>query len=105
VQHNRDTGPRDNPVVMFSNSLGTDLRIWDGVAAGLAKNFHLVLYDKREHGLSDAPTPPQLDRDLANLIPGARFALIEESGHLPCIERPERVAACLQDFFREVQIV
>ena len=56
--HYAQTGPKDGPVLVFSNSLGTDFRIWDDVVAGLSDRFHIVTYDKRGHGLSgigDAP--------------------------------------------------
>lgn len=58
VIHYSDTGPREAPALVFSNSLGTDFRIWDAVAERLDSNFRLVRYDKRGHGLSDAPPAP-----------------------------------------------
>jgi 3-oxoadipate enol-lactonase len=48
-------GPEDGPVVLFSNSLGTDFRIWDGVLEQLPAGLRIVRYDKRGHGLSDMP--------------------------------------------------
>jgi 3-oxoadipate enol-lactonase len=48
----RGTESRRPPIV-FVNSLGTDLRIWDAVADDLAGDFPVLLYDKRGHGLSD----------------------------------------------------
>jgi 3-oxoadipate enol-lactonase len=44
-----------NPTVVFANSLGTDFRIWQEVAAGLVPDYQVILYDKRGHGLSDCP--------------------------------------------------
>ncbi|WP_048649284.1 3-oxoadipate enol-lactonase [Nitratireductor soli] len=58
VLHHEVRGPADGPVLVFSNSLGTDFRIWDAVAARLANNYRLVLYDKRGHGLSEATPQP-----------------------------------------------
>ncbi|WP_224814382.1 3-oxoadipate enol-lactonase [Hasllibacter sp. MH4015] len=52
------TGPEDGPPVVFANSLGTDLRLWDGVVARLPGGLRLIRYDKRGHGLSDCPAPP-----------------------------------------------
>lgn len=43
-------------------------------------------------GDRDASTPPELMRELSGLIPGARYAEIAGTRHLPCIERPEEVA-------------
>lgn len=56
--HVRDHGPRDGRVVMFSNSLGTDLRVWDLLIPLLPKDLRIVRYDKRGHGLSDCPDAP-----------------------------------------------
>lgn len=44
--------------MVFSNSLGTDLRLWDKVIPRLPQSLHLVRYDKRGHGLSDCPPAP-----------------------------------------------
>lgn len=46
------------PHVVFVNSLGSDLRIWDDVVDRLGDRIRAVRYDKRGHGLSDAPSPP-----------------------------------------------
>jgi len=40
------------PVLVFSNSLGTDLRIWDEVIAALPPTWTILCYDKRGHGLT-----------------------------------------------------
>ncbi len=49
----RDDGPRDGVPVVFSNSLGTDLRAWDPLLPHLREGLRLVRYDKSGHGLSD----------------------------------------------------
>ena len=43
----------DGVPVVFLNSLGTDLRIWDGVIARLDPAIPVLGLDKRGHGLSD----------------------------------------------------
>lgn len=48
-------GPEGAPVLVLANSLGTDARIWDDVTARLQDHYRIVAYDKRGHGLSDAP--------------------------------------------------
>ncbi len=53
--HVLDQGPKDGRVVVFSNSLGTDLRVWDRVVALLPAGLRVIRYDKRGHGLSDCP--------------------------------------------------
>lgn len=50
--HFHDGGQAGRPVV-FANSLGTDLRLWDAVLPLLPDDLRLVRYDKRGHGLSD----------------------------------------------------
>ena len=45
--------------ILFSNSLGTDLRIWDAVVEMLGDGVRTIRYDTRGHGLSehgDAPS-------------------------------------------------
>jgi 3-oxoadipate enol-lactonase len=70
VLHYSDTGPRpDAPTLVFSNSLGTDLRAWDRLTALLAGRFRIVRYDKRGHGLSQAtPAPYRIDDHMSDLI-------------------------------------
>ena len=51
-------GPANKPVIVFSNSLGTDFRIWRDVIVRLAGDFAIVTYDKRGHGLSDVGASP-----------------------------------------------
>lgn len=58
VLHYEVAGSAGLPTIAFSNSLGTDFRIWDGVVRILKPEFRLVRYDKRGHGLSEAPPAP-----------------------------------------------
>ena len=56
-------GPERAPALMLSNSLGTNLHMWDDQAAELATRFRLVRYDSRGHGRSGAPRGPySIDR-------------------------------------------
>lgn len=50
-------------------------------------------------GRQDRWSPLAQNRKLAEAIPGARLAVIEDSGHFSPIERPEAVARALVDFF------
>ena len=54
-------GRESAPVLMLSNSLGTNLHMWDDQARELAKHFRLVRYDRRGHGKSGVPQGPLLD--------------------------------------------
>lgn len=56
--HYRLEGPEGAPWITFSNSLATDLHLWDAQAALLADRFRILRYDTRGHGRSAAPPPP-----------------------------------------------
>lgn len=53
-----DKGPDKGRVVMFANSLGTDLRVRDLMLPYLPEGPRIVCFDNRGHGLSDCPSPP-----------------------------------------------
>lgn len=50
--HLRTEGPEAGPAVVFANSLGTDLRLWDRILPLLPPGLRMIRYDKRGHGLS-----------------------------------------------------
>lgn len=50
----RFDGPADAPVLMLSNSLGTNLSMWDPQIPEWSKHFRILRYDSRGHGLSVA---------------------------------------------------
>lgn len=52
------SGRDDAPVLMLSNSLGTDLHMWDDQAKAFAEHFRLVRYDHGGHGRSIGPQEP-----------------------------------------------
>jgi 3-oxoadipate enol-lactonase len=58
VLYFKDETVREPRAIVFANSLGTDLRIWDDVAAYFAGAFRILRYDLRGHGLSEAPPGP-----------------------------------------------
>lgn len=70
--HYRTAGDPADPCVVFSNSLGTDLRMWDAQAAALAGSFYVVRYDTRGHGQSTRGSAPvtiaRLGRDVTGLL-------------------------------------
>ena len=70
--HYRVDGPSDGPTVVFANSLGTDLRLWDPLLPHLPKGLRIIRYDKRGHGLSSCPPAPYsmgaLIRDTERLL-------------------------------------
>lgn len=50
--NSRVDGPADAPVLVLSNSLGTDLALWDGQMPALTARFRVLRYDTRGHGAS-----------------------------------------------------
>lgn len=70
--HYRIDGDPDGAPVVFANSLGTDLRLWDPIIPLLPKGLKLIRYDKRGHGLSSLTPAPYsmgaLVRDVESLL-------------------------------------
>ena len=71
IHWHEDGDPAGAPVV-FANSLGTDLRLWDMLVPLLPAGLRLIRYDKRGHGLSACPPGPYamgaLVRDAERLL-------------------------------------
>jgi len=71
MHYRLDGDPGGAPIV-FANSLGTDLRLWDQLLPLLPKNLRIIRYDKRGHGLTDCPQAPYsmgtLVRDVEALL-------------------------------------
>lgn len=99
----RVDGPADAPVLLFVNSLGTNVRMWEPQVAPLAEQFRVVRYDSRGHGRSDAPPGPYTLERLALDALALLDALDVEQAHVCglslggmvalwlAIHRPERV--------------
>jgi len=68
--HYRDEGPQDAPALAFSNSLGTDFRIWDRLLPLLPAGWRVIRYDTRGHGLSEAPAHRWSMEDLGDELGG-----------------------------------
>ncbi len=51
-------GPEDGPPVVFSNSLGASLAMWQPQVDALAREFRVIRYDQRGHGASGLPAGP-----------------------------------------------
>src|SRR5216684_1435349 len=56
------------PVIVFSNSLGTNLSMWDPQVSALQGEFRILRYDTRGHGLSAVPPGPYFQQQMANDI-------------------------------------
>ena len=70
--HYEWTGAGHLPVLVFSNSLGTNLRMWDSQVEEFTKHFRLLRYDTRGHGQSQVTPGPysieQLSWDVVRLL-------------------------------------
>lgn len=51
----RIDGPDGAPPLLLSNSLATNLSMWDPQVEALQRSFRVVRYDQRGHGGTDAP--------------------------------------------------
>ncbi len=70
--HCRVDGREDAEWLVFSNSLMTDLSLWDGQVEFLATRFRILRYDQRGHGATEVPEGPatieMLVEDAASLL-------------------------------------
>ena len=71
-------GPADAPVLVLSNSLGTDLGMWDTQIPLWSQHLRVLRYDTRGHGGSLVTEGPysieQLGRDVLALLDGLDIA-------------------------------
>ncbi|CUH43104.1 3-oxoadipate enol-lactonase [Ruegeria atlantica] len=71
IHYRVDGDPGGAPIV-FANSLGTDLRLWDDLLPHLPAGLRIIRFDKRGHGLSSQPPAPYsmgaLVRDTEDLL-------------------------------------
>jgi 3-oxoadipate enol-lactonase len=74
-------GPEGAPWIVFSNSLATNLTMWDEQAAYFKSRFRVLRYDQRGHGGTDVtPGPYTFDLLVADVI-GLFDALSIERAH------------------------
>ena len=80
--HHVVTGCEGAPVVVLSNSMGADLRMWDGTVETLERHFRVVRYDTRGHGQSPSVPGPYSMDDLADDVVALLDTLGVETAHL-----------------------
>ena len=65
-------GQEGAPWLTFSHSLACSVRMWDGQIAAFKDRFHILVYDTRGYGASEAPPGPysldMLAEDLRQLL-------------------------------------
>jgi 3-oxoadipate enol-lactonase len=77
-------GPEGAPVLMLSNSLGTNMSMWEPQAPAFAQHFRLVRFDRRGHGKSGVPKGPytmeMLGRDAVAVMDGLGLKTVSWCG-------------------------
>lgn len=77
-------GPQDAPLLILSNSLGTDMDMWKPQMAAFAARFRVLRYDQRGHGRSGAPagaySMDRLGRDVIELLDALDIATVDFCG-------------------------
>ena len=69
------------PWLVFCNSLGTDLHMWDAQVEALSTRFRVLRYDRRGHGQSTAAPGPYTLADLGGDVLVLMDALEIERAH------------------------
>ncbi len=95
------TGPGDAPPILFSNSLGTRLEMWDEVVRGLAPYYRCIRYDTRGHGRSDVAKTATSMKDLAADAAGLLDALGISRAHMAGLSIGGMTAQALAAAFPE----
>lgn len=70
-----EDGPTDAPVIVFSNSLGANLSMWQAQADCFKKAYRVVRYDHRGHGNTAVPPGPYSFEELSNDVVALMDAL------------------------------
>jgi 3-oxoadipate enol-lactonase/4-carboxymuconolactone decarboxylase len=104
LMHYQLDGPEEGMVVLFSNSLGADLTMWDAVVNELTPSLRVLRYDTRGHGQTPASPPPVTIADLGEdviallnelAIPKVHFCGLSMGGLIGqwlAIHHPERIS-------------
>jgi 3-oxoadipate enol-lactonase len=71
----------DAPVLVLSNSLGSDLSMWDPQVGPLADQLRVIRYDTRGHGRSPVPDGPWTLDDLVDDVVALLDRLSVEHAH------------------------
>src|SRR5579862_3197446 len=64
------SGPASAPVLVFSNSLGTNIKMWTPQVEALGERYRILRYDTRGHGQSAVTPGPYRISQLADDVLG-----------------------------------
>ena len=82
--HVRVEGPASGPVLLFSNSLATDISMWDDQVSYFSQWYRVVRYDTRGHGKSEPAAAPYnlstLAEDVRSLLDALGIAAVNYCG-------------------------
>lgn len=77
-------GEEGRPVLLLSNSIATNYRMWDGIIDDLTRTHRVLRYDTRGHGRSGAPpgaySLDRLGRDVLELLEGLQIDRVDFCG-------------------------
>ncbi len=76
------SGAASGPAIVFVNSLGSDLRIWNQVVPRFEPHFRVLRFDNRGHGLSSVPPAPYSIDDLGGDLVALLDSLAIERAHI-----------------------
>jgi 3-oxoadipate enol-lactonase len=76
-----DDGPNDAPVIIFSNSLGSNLSMWQSQVDHFKSDFRVIRYDHRGHGNTEVAAGPYSFEVLCNDVVALMDALGIERAH------------------------
>jgi len=82
--HYELSGPVSAPVLVFSNSLGTNIKMWTPQVEALGERYRILRYDTRGHGQSAVTPGPysvkQLAEDVVSLLDGLKLGEVSFCG-------------------------
>jgi 3-oxoadipate enol-lactonase len=80
----RFDGPSAAPVLLLSNSLGTDHGMWASQMTAFTQHYRVLRYDSRGHGASDSPagaySMDRLGRDVVELLDALQIGQVDFCG-------------------------
>lgn len=81
LHYRLDGADSEKPWLIFCNSLGTDVHMWDAQIGAVEGSFRILRYDRRGHGLSSAPPSPFTLSELADDVIALMDHLAIENAH------------------------